>query len=240
MRLEKLEENPCVKVTLPKDQKPEITVFSRDEIIKFLAVLKQERLDLAVAYKLALFCGLRRSEILGLREEHINLPFKTVKIADTRHRVDKKNITQDTKTKKSYRILSLPDFLADDIARLIEEHHSLPYDHTEYLIQDGFGQPLNPSTLTNRILRLEKECGLPSVSLHDLRHTFATLLLNTQKVDIAQISAELGHSNVTTTLDRYSHVLNGSSVSSKGIATLINADFATFSPPEADKKTAGC
>lgn len=238
VRLGLLNDNPCTRVSMPKVVKPEITVFTHDEILKFLSVLRGERLDFEVAYKLALFCGLRRSEILGLREEHINLAFKTVKIADTRHRVKNETIIQGTKTSTSYRTLSVPESLIDDIKRLMQSHHDLPYEHTDYLIQDGFGQPMNPSTLTNRILRIEKKHGLPNVSLHDLRHTFTSILINAQAVDIAQISAELGHGNITTTLDRYSHVFNGIAASSKEIANIIDGKFGTFTAPEQNKRTA--
>ena len=60
--------------------------------------------------------------------------------------------------------------------------------------------------------------------MHGLRHTFATLL-NANNVDIAQISAELGHSNLTTTLNIYTHVFGDVSSSSRGIADTIDSVF---------------
>ena len=234
-----LTDNPCRRVTLPKNTKKEVDIFNEENVGKFLRALDKERLDFKVAYKLALLCGLRRSEILGLREEHISIPFRAVTVAETRHRVSDSEIVQDTKTATSHRTLALPDSLAGDIDVLIKEHHDFEYDHTDYLIQDGFGQPMNPSTLSNHIYKIEADNGLPHVSLHDLRHTFASML-NNAHIDIARISRELGHSNVNTTLGIYTHVFNGITESSRGIADTIESKVvksATFLPPEAKEKT---
>ena len=234
-----LTDNPCRRVTLPKNTKKEVDIFNEENVGKFLRALDKERLDFKVAYELALLCGLRRSEILGLREEHISIPFKAVTVAETRHRVSDSEIVQDTKTATSHRTLALPESLAEDIDVLIKEHHDFEYEHTDYLIQDGFGQPMNPSTLSNHIYKIEADNGLPHVSLHDLRHTFASML-NNAHIDIARISRELGHSNVNTTLGIYTHVFNGTTESSRGIADTIESKVvksATFLPPEAKEKT---
>ena len=97
---------------------------------------------------------------------------------------------------------------------------------------------MSPSTFTKYIRIIEDKAGLPSVSVHGLRHTFASML-NSEGVDIASISAELGHSTIGTTLNIYTHVFGDVSASSRGIADSINAKFensATFLPPEAKEK----
>ena len=183
---------------------------------------------------------MRRSEVLGLREEDINIPFRTIDINKTRHYVDGRQVIQDTKTQMSRRKLSMPDVVMRHIVLLIEDHHALQYKHTDWLVQDGFGQPLNPCSMTNHIGLVEDRAGLPHISVHGLRHTFATML-NSEGVDIARISAELGHSNITTTFDTYTHVFGGASASSRGIADTLNKKFdtsATFSPLAEMKKTA--
>lgn len=229
VRTGQLKSNPATQVALPKQKQKEVDIFTEEEVLKFLDELKNERLDFSVGFRLALLCGLRRSEILGLREEHINIPFKVISISETRHRVGTDEVIQDTKSENSYRTLALPDTLIDDISELIEEHHTLPYVKSDYLIQDGFGQPLNPSTFSNRIYKIEKRAGLPRVSLHDLRHTFASMLNNAQ-IDIARISKELGHSRISTTFDLYTHVFGGVSASSRGIANVISEKTAPNLP----------
>ena len=237
IKLGQLSMNPCKMVDLPKKERKEIDIFSKEDISKFLNVLSEERLDYVVGYELALFCGMRRSEILGLKEEDINIPFKCVSINKSRHRVKGKDYVQPTKTEGSRRTLAVPDFVLDDIKRLIDEHHSKEFEVSDYLVQDGFGQPMTPSALTQRVLRIEQEAGLPNVSLHDLRHTFASML-NNANIDIAMISRELGHSNISTTLNIYTHVFGNVADASRSIAENLNSEFSAPQMPLAKEKNA--
>ena len=235
VRTGQLMTNPCQYVALPKKQKPDIKVFSEHEMLEFCKALKDERIDYKVAYELCLLCGMRRSEVLGLKESDVNIPLKCVTVSHTRHRVNGEDIEQDTKTEQSHRTLALPDVVVEDIKTLLKEHDR-PYKYTDYLIQDGFGHPLNPSVLTNHIREIEDNAGLPRISVHGLRHTFASML-NREGVDIARISRELGHSNIAITLGVYTHIFGSASASSRGIADALNkkvADYATSLPPTED------
>ena len=238
IRTGQLAHNPCINVTLPKRERKEIEVFNEEQIRQFVLALNDERIDYRVGYKLCLFCGLRRSEVLGLKEEDIDLENKTISIVHTRHRVDGQLVEQDPKTARSRRTLALPEFLISDLSELIEARHDFEYEQSPYLIQDGFGKEMNPSSFTRQIHRIEERVGLPHLSVHGLRHTFASLL-NSQQIDIARISAELGHSNITTTLNIYTHVFGGASASSRGIADAISSKFsesATFLPQSGKEK----
>ena len=243
IRLGQLANNPCKFVTLPKKEQTKIEIFTEDEIGRFLRALNDTRLDYKVAYELALFCGLRRSEILGLTEDSIDTTFKWVKVRQTRHTINGENIIQGTKTATSRRELAVPDFVIEDIKTLIAQHNAVEYEHTDFLIQDGFGKPMGSSALTTQIYRIEDRAGLPHVSLHDLRHTFASML-NASGVDIAMISHELGHSSIVITMDTYMHVFGNISESSRGIADSLNSKFdktrktATILPPQENEKTA--
>lgn len=96
------------------------------------------------------------------------------------------------------------------------------YEKVDYLIWDGFGEPVLPQTLASRLARFEKRKGLPSVSLHGLRHTYASLL-HSSGVDMAAVSANLGHSNLSTTANIYTHIFKTPTQASKGIAKTIDA-----------------
>lgn len=243
IRLGQLSKNPCKMVTLPKKEQPKIDIFDNEQIAVFLNALDQERLDYKVAYQLALFCGLRRSEILGLQEKHINVPFRCVTVEQSRHNVKGSDYVQTTKTESSHRTIAVPDFVMESIIELLDVHNSFQYKHTDYLIQNGFGQPMTPSALTTQIYRIEEKAGLPQVSLHDLRHTFASML-NNANVDIAMISRELGHSNINVTLGIYTHAFGNVAQSSRDIADKLNNRFestpksATFMPLSEQEKTA--
>ena len=216
-----LNENPCDRVSLPQDKPKEIRILYVDEIPGFMYAIADIDLNERVAYELALFLGLRRSEILGLRESDVDIIKGLIYVHNTRHRVNGEDVEQTTKTKRSTRVLALPDILMIDIARLLEIHRQFQYEKTDYLIQDGFGNPLGGQALASRLERLEKKKGLPHVTLHGLRHTYASLL-NAQGVDMAMISRELGHSNQTTTANLYTHIFKSVSESSRGIASTIN------------------
>lgn len=216
-----LKENPCKRVALPKIQPKDIRILYLDEIPKFLEAIADCPLDERVAYELALFLGLRRSEILGLKESDVDIVKGLVYVHTTRHRVDGKDIEQDTKTKRSTRVLALPDILILDLARLLETHRQFKYESTDYLIQNGAGDPLGSQALSSRLTRLEQKQGLPNVTMHGLRHTYASLL-HSQGVDMAHISAELGHSNLTTTANIYTHIFQSATNASRGIANTIN------------------
>lgn len=225
IRLGRLKDNPCERVLKPKRATKEKIIFTEEEMNQFVSALDEERLDFKVCYCLALFCGLRRSEILGIRESDVALPFKQLVIRETRHRISgSDDIVQEPKTASSRRTLALPDFLVKDIDVLIKEHHASEYNNTDYLIQNGFGEPMPPQTVSNHIKKIEAEHGLPLVSVHGLRHTYASLL-NHENVDIARISRELGHSTINTTLGIYTHVFNNVTDSSRGIADTINKKF---------------
>lgn len=216
-----LESNPCKRVALPKQQPKDIRIFYLDEIPKFLEAIADVDLNEKCAYELALFLGLRRSEILGLKESDVDIVQGLVYVHNTRHRVDGEDIEQDTKTKKSTRILALPDILILDLARLLETHRQFPYEKTDYLVQDGVGNALGGQALSSRLTRLEQKHGLPNVTLHGLRHTYASLL-HAKGVDMANISAELGHSNLATTMNIYTHIFQSATNASRGIANTIN------------------
>lgn len=216
-----LRENPCKRVALPKIQPKDIRILYLDEIPAFLEAIAGVDLNEKVAYELALFLGLRRSEILGLKEADVDIVQGLAYIHNTRHRVDGEDVEQDTKTKRSTRVLALPDILILDLARLLETHRQFKYEQTDYLIQNGAGEPLGSQALSSRLTRLEKKKGLPNVTLHGLRHTYASLL-HSQGVDMANISAELGHSNLATTMNIYTHIFQSASNTSKGIANTIN------------------
>ena len=222
IRTKQLTENPCEHATLPKGERTEVRILHKEEIQPFLNATADAPIDDRVAYMLALFLGLRRSEILGLKESDVDIINGMISVHNTRHRVDGVDYDSDTKTERSTRVLALPDILVVEIARLLETHRQLKYGNCGYLIQDGFGNTYTPGCLTQRLRRLQLEHNLPCVGLHKLRHTYASLL-NESGVDMAQISRQLGHSNLATTQNIYTHIVKTPTQSSRGIAQTINA-----------------
>lgn len=234
VRSGQLAENPCVGITKPKQKKQEIKTLPPEQLQQFIEEIEKQRRDISVGYKLCLMCGLRRGEVLGLRESDVNLLFKQIKVGRARYIVEGTQHVQEPKTARSNRHLALPNVLADEIELLIKEHHAQEWYHSDYLIQDAFGDPLSPSVFSGFISKIESDAGLDHVTAHGLRHTFATML-HANHIAPAQTSAELGHSNLATTLNMYTHVFGDVLASSRGIADTIDGIFEEKGAKEAQE-----
>lgn len=199
IRYKLLSYNPCQDLSIPKQIKTEKVILGENDIMPFCAAMNDIPLDMKVCFELALFCGFRTSEILGLKESDVS--DGTITTHETRHRINGVDVIQGNKTEKSRRTLVLPDFLREDIENLIASHDS----DCEYLIQ-FCGSPMNAEMPRHYIKRFTKKHNLPDVTMHGLRHTFASMLNASRAFDIAEISAALGHSNIATTMNIYTHL----------------------------------
>lgn len=220
--------NPCDAVTIPKQKKPDIVVLTKEDIPAFMEALEDVSLDLRVVYELALYCGLRRSEIMGLKNEDVNVLWKTIRVVRTRHRIEREDIIQDTKTERSRRIVSVPEFVMDDVVQLMKEHEEDPYIENDFLIQYA-AEPMRPDFAKEQLRKFTQEHNLPRVTLHGLRHTFATMLNASGEFDLAEISAALGHSNIGTTINIYTHMFEEASHSARRIGDFMQKGFSEVS-----------
>ena len=225
--LEQLEKNPCRHADIPDKAPKERIILSTDNLRPFYKALCKEKdnnLDFVVAIELMLFCGMRRSEVCGIKHKHIDMINRAVHIEDARHYTGGRYVTgEGTKTASSNRSLTLPDFVFEDVIRLISYHEekarkdkNLPAP--EYLILGACGEPIYPGTLYYELKDFEEKYQLPDVNLHGLRHTYASML-KYQGRDLVEISKQLGHSQQSTTLNIYTHLFQDAGVISKSIAS---------------------
>jgi integrase len=205
--------NVSEAVDLPKLQKKEIRPLSADEARRLLEAARGDRLE--ALYMLAIHCGLRQGELLGLRWENLDLETGTLQVRRTLTTTKGGPRFTAPKTAKSRRSIKLTAGAVDALRR----HHDRQFAESTRLTglwQDyglvfatTTGTPLNPSNLTSRFFKpLLKRAGLPDVRFHDLRHTCATLLLS-KGVHPKLVQELLGHATIAITLDTYSHVLPG-------------------------------
>lgn len=212
---EYLDKNPAENIELPKSKPKEAYFYSEKEVEKLLTVLDNipiEQYDFKVGILLGLFGGLRRGEICGIDESDVDLEYNTIQIRQTRMVYGEGGLYVDTpKTLKSIRIVALPQKVMDNIQVLMKYHHLLKkinpdvwYD-SKALLRNRTGTPLYPQSLFRWFAKLQKNNGLPHLSIHGLRHTHTSMLRNCD-IRIEEVSRRLGHSQKSTTLNIYSHL----------------------------------
>lgn len=154
--------------------------------------------------------GLRRGELAGLRWEHVDFEKNIIRVAETRVQSGNVAETKMPKTEDSVRLLYMPDYLKEVLLRVkkAQKAHDLKkqiknMNHL-YVIGKADGSPYKPNYLDTMLNRFIKDNNLPVYRLHDLRHTAASTS-HAIGYDLYDISKFLGHSNIGTTADLYTH-----------------------------------
>ena len=174
---------------------------------------------------------MRLEEILALKWENVDLDKGSITIKESmkRSRVYSddgsfivEDVVKEPKTKKDIRLIYIPDILIDELKQ-IEKEKGLVFEINESTVNHMHDRictaaKINPNTL----IKGEAETTTYGVGIHALRHTLATRLLE-NNVNIKYVSDILGHKNITTTYNIYSHVLDDSK---KEVAGMINNIFA--------------
>lgn len=189
--------NPCIYVDLPKgkDVKIEPVFLNEDETKRLLTCLENETLKYQVIVRLALQCGMRRSEILGLTWNDIDFFNYTININKALSYIKGEGqIIKETKNKSSNRIIYANQ-------NLIELINQLPKT------SDFIFNKEHIDDVTKWFNRFLKRYNLKHMRFHDLRHTHATLLIS-NGVNMKVVSSRLGHSSINTTLNLYTHTLS--------------------------------
>lgn len=201
--------NPSDNVKLPREQKKEIKYFSIDDISKFIEAAQET--SWFPAYFLELATGLRRGELLALRWKDIDLEHGTVTVNQNLVRVKGGLKFQEPKTKLANRTISIPPKVTDELkshrkrqaeAKLLA---GAAYEDQDLVFCNELGGPSCPRAISRHFERLLKKAGLPQITFHGLRHTYATMSLQ-QGVDIKTTQENLGHYKAAFTLDVYSNV----------------------------------
>ena len=170
--------------------------------------------ELVAAWVVFLTTGMRRGEVAGLRWDAIDLDKASLAVRINRVSAGKGNRVAEhpPKTKRGQRSIALDtgtiDALRAHRRRQLEDRLrvGLAWTETGFVFCGLDGLPLHPDTFTSTFKRLRDPLLLPSITLHDLRHTSASLAL-AAGVHPKVVSERLGHANISITLDLYSHVI---------------------------------
>jgi integrase len=211
VRLGILSRNVADNVDVPGIECHEMRTMTEDDILTFLESAKTG--PYYVLYFLALFSGLRRSELLGLRWTDIDLLGCQLSVTRTLHRLNNGEIIfKEPKTQKSRRLVALSpatvqvlrDHKASQETERLLAGKLLKEDDLVFAQPDG--QPLKPDTVSHAFVALARRLGFEGISLHSCRHSHATLLLK-RNTHPAVVMQRLGHSSITVTINTYSHVM---------------------------------
>lgn len=216
--------NPADRVERPRKVRFTTTIYNDKELDTLFSVVKGTPIELAVI--LGAFYGLRRSEVVGLRWDAIDFERKTITIRHTVTEVqlNGKEVVVDkdrTKTKSSYRTLPLVAPFAKLLQRIKAEQEqnrevcgrAYCLDYLDYIYVNELGERVKPGFITQNFGITLKNNGLKKIRFHDLRHSCASLLY-AHGVSLKEIQEWLGHSDISTTSNIYTHLDFSSKISS--------------------------
>ena len=219
--------NPADKVERPKKQRYIADYYRQEELERLLEASKDHPYSLLI--QMTAFYGLRRSEALGLKWDAIDFERNTITIKHivTNAKIDGKCeivCADRAKTKSSLRSLPLVSNIREKLLALREQQkenrrvcgncYSKKYDG--YVFVDAMGNIFNPRSVTANFSKLLEQNGLRHIRFHDLRHSCASLLL-ANDVPLKQIQEWLGHSDIGTTANIYSHLDYKSKITSANV-----------------------
>jgi integrase len=205
--------NICDATTPPKAVKKEMQIMNEKEMQIFLELARNTRYH--TLFYLALFTGMRRGELLGLKWSDIDLLGMQISVNRSLYQLaNGEIIITKPKTNKSRRLISLTpstcEVIRDEYAKQKATQESLAaqWNEDSFVFSEWDGKHLLPNTISHAWQKLAKKAGMKGVRLHDSRHSHATLMLKAG-IHPKIVSERLGHSSITITLDTYSHVVPG-------------------------------
>lgn len=218
-------ENPVEDTKTYKRKRPKVKILSKEQLKKLLKYSRYDNWYLEIL--LGVFCGLRKGEIMGLRFEDFDIENKIMrirrqlvndpKISKTTEvnkvKVDKYELVEKPPKKNSYRNLRIPDVIIEELKKRKEEYELYKSKNKEFnklgyvSFNKDTGNPHIPSSFNTYLSKKCSKIGITCVSVHGLRHMFATILIE-RGVKLIKISALLGHSSPNTTFEIYCDVMD--------------------------------
>jgi integrase len=188
-------------VEKPRPRRKTITTWSADEANQFLNAVSDHRWY--PIYVIAIYTGMRQGEILGLQRDDIDLRRGLINVRHQLSSIPGQGLViTEPKSDKDRRPITIPP----SALNIIRSHLEISKEGSGLVFTTSTGRPISPRNILRHFKKVIEQTGLPEIRFHDLRHTHATLLL-AEGVHPKIVQERLGHSQISLTLDTYSHVI---------------------------------
>lgn len=201
--------NPCQYVVLPKSVRYESHFYTVEQLNQLFEAIRDE--PLYPLLKITAIYGLRRSEVLGLKWDSIDFDAGTLTIRHTVSKVTKAVEKDKTKNATSYRSFPLTKearIIFQEAKEAEQENRRLfgrAYLENDYVFKWEDGRTYSPDYVTSKFPALLKKHGLPHIRLHELRHSCASLLINSG-FTLKDVQEWMGHADIKMTANIYGHL----------------------------------
>ena len=191
-----LQINPAAKAgSMGEKEAQEMDFWTKEEFLKFIDAM----MDYPIyyyAFEMLYWCGLRLGELLALTPDDFDFNAGTVSITKSYQRIKKQDVITSPKTKKSIRIIQMPEFLTQEIQDYLKRLYGVEHDSRIF--------PLTKNGLKRHMGKGCKASGVKVIRIHDLRHSHVSLLIDMGFSALA-IADRVGHESIDITY-RYAHL----------------------------------
>lgn len=201
--------NPCEGTVLPKLVKYEARVYTVEEIQQALAVA--DSISIYTIILLGAAMGLRRGEMDALQWKNVDFAANKVHVIENRVHANKSVVLKAPKSQAGSRTITVGSEVMAALREVKDYYDSAVastagFKNLGYVLCKKNGEPYHPDSVTQKWNRFVKKHRLPDANLHGLRHSYATALI-AAGVSAKVVQHRLGHSDVSITLNTYTHVL---------------------------------
>ena len=191
-----LQSNPAAKAgNMGSEERKEMLFWTKAEYLKFADAMMDKPISY-YAFEMLYWCGIREGELLALSASDFDFTNSTVTISKSYQRLKGQDVITTPKTKKSNRVIKMPQFLCDEMQDYIKMFYSAEKDDRIF--------PISKHYLHSEMDRGCKQAGVKRIRIHDLRHSHISLLIDMGFSALA-IADRVGHESIDITY-RYAHL----------------------------------
>lgn len=236
-----LQGNPADRAEKPALNRQEAPYLEEDDARRLLELLQAEPIKWRLLITFDLLSGLRRGELLGLRWADIDMDGQMIYVRQTSNYLPQHGVYVDTpKTEKSRRPLKLSRtamLLLSEYRQWQEAQQRALGDvwnnPDDRVFTKDNGAPIFPDSVTQWFTKFVRRSGLPKVTVHSLRHTYASLMIS-DGTPLVVVARQLGHAQTSTTANIYAHVIAAAETRAQ---EAMDSKFKDLVAPDASRQT---